>query len=144
MTEIAFHFNAPDKLGYVCRFVRKALRHGARVAIVAPPARLGALSQRLWKSAPQDFLAHSLQGDAPQVWLRSPVVLLEAPENSPHQEILVNLNEELPSGYERFARVVEIVSAHDEMDRAQARARWRAYAAQGHPIQRHDLVLQER
>ncbi|MDR3004056.1 MAG: DNA polymerase III subunit chi, partial [Acidovorax sp.] len=31
MTEVAFHFNAPDKLGYVCRFVRKALRHDARV-----------------------------------------------------------------------------------------------------------------
>jgi hypothetical protein len=33
MTEIAFHFNAPDKLAYACRFARKALRSGARLVI---------------------------------------------------------------------------------------------------------------
>ena len=25
MTEVAFHFNAPDKLGYACRLLRKAV-----------------------------------------------------------------------------------------------------------------------
>ena len=33
MTEIAFHFNAPDKLAYACRFARKAQRAGARLVI---------------------------------------------------------------------------------------------------------------
>ena len=27
MTEIAFHFNAPDKLAYACRLLRKANSH---------------------------------------------------------------------------------------------------------------------
>ena len=36
MTEIAFHFNAPDKLAYACRFARKAQRAGARLVILAP------------------------------------------------------------------------------------------------------------
>ena len=31
MTEVAFHFNAPDKLGYACRLLRKAVGTGARV-----------------------------------------------------------------------------------------------------------------
>ena len=31
MTEIAFHFNAPDKLAYACRLLRKAVASGARV-----------------------------------------------------------------------------------------------------------------
>ena len=30
MTEVAFHFNAPDKLGYACRLLRKAVATGAR------------------------------------------------------------------------------------------------------------------
>jgi hypothetical protein len=47
MTEVAFHFNAPDKLGYVCRFVRKALRHGAQVTVTAQPGVLAHLSARL-------------------------------------------------------------------------------------------------
>ena len=25
MTEVAFHFNAPDKLAYACRFARRAV-----------------------------------------------------------------------------------------------------------------------
>ena len=30
MTEIAFHFNVPDKLAYSCRLLRKAYLSGAR------------------------------------------------------------------------------------------------------------------
>lgn len=33
MTQVAFHFNAPDKLAYVCRLVRKATRQDARVMV---------------------------------------------------------------------------------------------------------------
>jgi len=36
---------------------------------------------------------------------------------------------------------VEVVSAQDESDRAQARTRWRHYASRGYTITRHDLVL---
>lgn len=142
MTEVAFHFNAPDKLGYVCRFVRKALRHEACVTVVAPAAVLAQLSARLWKSAATDFLAHVVFGphvDA-QVLAQSPVVLTEAADVSPHRQVLLNLGEALPVGFDAFARVVEVVSL-DDMDRALARDRWKAYASQGYSIQRHDLVL---
>jgi DNA polymerase-3 subunit chi len=49
----------------------------------------------------------------------------------------------VPPGFERFARVVEVVSASDEEDRQLARLRWKHYAAQGIAIKRHDLVLKE-
>ena len=140
MTEVAFHFNAPDKLGYVCRFVRKALRHGAQVTVTGPANTLAHLSTRLWKSAPTDFLAHASPGAAPEVLARSPVVLVEQPEASPHREILLNLNEAVPEGVEGFARLVEVVSL-DDMDRAMARSRWKDYAGRGWNIKRHDLVL---
>ena len=31
MTDVAFHFNAPDKLAYACRLLRKAVGSGSRV-----------------------------------------------------------------------------------------------------------------
>ena len=139
--QVAFHFNAPDKLDYACRLIRKALRHDAQVTLVAPVERLRQLSARLWKQAGHDFLAHALQGDSEEIFNLAPVVLVEAADLSPHCDVLVNLGREMPQGFERYARVIEVVSSFDEEDRAQARVRWRQYQNAGHVIERHDLVL---
>ena len=141
MTEVAFHFNAPDRLAYVCRFVRKALRSDARVVVTGPRELTQALSQQLWKLSPTDFLAHACEGDDAQVFAASPVVLVQDERCAPHQELLVNLWEQVPAHFAPFARVVEVVSAQDEHDRAQARQRWKHYAGLGLNIVRHDLVL---
>jgi DNA polymerase-3 subunit chi len=141
MPEIAFHFNAPDKLAYACRFARKALRHGAKLAIIGPQPALQTLDAMLWSMAPQDFVAHAMQGGDALVWSQSPVVLAEQARDLPHEDVLLNLGRDLPEGFERFQRVVEIVSAVDAHDRAQARVRWRQYQSQGFEIVRHDLVL---
>lgn len=141
MPEIAFHFNAPDKLAYACRFARKALRSDARVVIVGPAPALQVLDGMLWNLAPQDFVAHALQGCDAELWNASPVVLAQSTQGAPHQDVLLNLGTEVPAGFERFGRVVEVVSAQDEADRNQARGRWRQYQSQGYDIVRHDLVL---
>ena len=143
MPEIAFHFNAPDKLAYACRFARKALRSDARVVIVGPAPALQALDGMLWNLAPQDFVAHALQGCDPELWKASPVVLAQDTRGVPHEDVLLNLGTEVPEGFERFGRVVEVVSAQDEADRGLARGRWRQYQAQGYDIVRHELVLKE-
>ena len=40
------------------------------------------------------------------------------PDTAPHHEVLVNLGDaEVPAGFERFERLVEVVTAHDEADR---------------------------
>ena len=143
MPAIAFHFNAPDKLEYACRFIRKALRHEACVTVVAPMERLRQLSERLWKFAGHEFLAHAVQGEDAQVFDLSPVLLVENAQDSRHRQVLLNLGSQMPDGYEAFEKVVEVVSSFDEMDRAQARGRWRTYQGAGHAIERFDLVLKE-
>ena len=70
-----------------------------------------------------------------------PVLLAVDARSSAHHEVLLNLNTEVPEGFGRFDRLVEVVSAHDEADRAEARSRWRHYASRGYAITRHDLVL---
>ena len=141
MTEIAFHFNAPDKQGYVCRFARKALRHGARLVILGDAAALKKLSPRLWSVSATDFLAHASQTDGAQLMAASPIVLTERLQDLPHHDVLVNLTTQVPAEFAQFSRVVEIVSSTDEMDRQEARTRWRHYASRGFSIVRHDLNL---
>ena len=141
MTQVSFHFNAPNKLDYACRFIRKALRHEAHVTVVAPAQRLGQLSTKLWKYAGHEFLAHAVQGDDAQVLALSPTVLVESARLSPKCEVLLNLGEDIPDGFASFSKVVEVVSSFDEQDRAQARARWRYYQSAGYAIERFDLVL---
>lgn len=141
MTEIDFHFNTPDKVNYACRLLRKAvLGRGARVVVVADAAMLEALDLALWTFAPAEFVAHCRGDGEPHTVARSPVVLVESGAVPlPHQQVLVNLGAELPAGFERFERVIDIVSA-DDGDRLAGRKRWRHYADRGYAIQRHDFA----
>jgi len=58
----------------------------------------------------------------------------------PHQQVLLNLGAQVPDGFERFERLIEVVSL-DEADRQTARSRWKHYADHGFAITRHDLNL---
>ena len=46
---------------------------------------------------------------------------------------------ELATGFERFKKLIELVTNDDE-DRQAARARWKHYASRGYAITRHDLA----
>ena len=70
----------------------------------------------------------------------APVVLVEDAVISPHRDILLNLGMQLPHGYDAFARIVEVVSGRDDVDRHQARLRWRSYQTAGFSIERKDLT----
>lgn len=141
MTEIDFHFNTPDKVSHACRLLRKAVSgRGARVVVVADAATLDAVDLSLWTFSPVEFIAHCrVTGEAHTV-ARSPVVLSEGIATPlPHQQVLVNLGAELPAGFERFERLIDIVS-NDDDDRLAARRRWRHYADRGYTIRRHDFA----
>ena len=143
MTEIGFHFNVPDRLAYTCRLLRKASRQGARVAVTAPLATLRGLDRALWTFEPTEFIAHALLTAgraAPAQLSPTPVWLAENVDDLGVHEVLVNLGESAPAGFERFARLIEIVST-DEADRAAARARWKHYAARGYALNRHEVAL---
>jgi DNA polymerase-3 subunit chi len=143
VTEVAFHFNAPEKLGYACRLLRKAAGSGARVVVTGEPGMLSELDVALWTFAPLEFVAHCHAANAPApVLAASPVVLTPSAREVPHHEVLVNLGSPVPEGFERFERLIEVVTG-DEDDRRHARARWKHYADRGYAIVRHDLAARE-
>lgn len=143
MTEVAFHFNVPEKLGYACRLLRKAAGGGAKVVVTGHPELLRRLDTELWTFSALEFIPHCLySAAAPEVMQASPVVLAESARSGPHQDVLVNLGEEVPDGFEGFERLIEVVTP-DDADRLQARARWKHYADRGYAITRHDLAGRE-
>ena len=142
MTEVAFHFNVPDKLAYSCRLLRKAVGKGARIAVLAEPADLQRLDRDLWELAPAEFLTHCvMQGANPALRAASSVLLCDALATVPHDQVLLNLADGVPAGFERFERLIELVGS-DAQDRERARLRWRHYTARGYAICRHDVASQ--
>lgn len=138
MTEVAFHFNAPDKLGYACRLLRKAVATGSRVMVTGQPDTLRELDVALWTFAPLEFLPHCYGDVTPVALAASPVVLSDSVRSAPHHQVLLNLGREVPEGFERFERLIELVSS-DEEDRQVGRERWKHYADRGYAITRHDM-----
>lgn len=142
MTEVAFHFNAPDKLGYACRLLRKAVGTGARVMVTGETGTLRELDVALWTFAPLEFLPHCYGEATPAALAVTPVVLAESVRAAPHQQVLVNLGGTVPEGFERFERLIEVVTEAED-DRLDARRRWKHYADRGYAITRHDLAARE-
>jgi DNA polymerase-3 subunit chi len=140
MTEVAFHFNAPDKLGYACRLLRKAYLRGARVVVLVEEGDRAALDVALWTMVVGEFIPHSGPADPPHVQVRSAIHIASEVSARNGATVLVNLRAGMPAGYEQFARVIEVVTG-DENDRWNARERWKSYKAQGIEPQRHDLQL---
>lgn len=140
MTDIAFHFGAPNKLEYVGRLLRKAVAKGARLTVLAAPAQVQYLDASLWATAPTDFLVHAVDdGQVPQA--HCPVMLTSRVHSGLRSHpVLVNLTTSVPGDFTQFERVIEVVSV-DEEDRSLARQRWKHYVQHGYEIQRHDLKL---
>jgi DNA polymerase-3 subunit chi len=144
VTEVAFHFGAPDKVAYTCRLLRKAAASGAKVLVLAEPSLSARLDQDLWAVSAVDFVPHCADSASDSLLRHSPIVLTSRSDTNTAlvNPVLVQLSHPAPEGVRAFSRVIEVVS-EDEYDRAQARQRWKSYAAWGLPIKKHDLALKE-
>jgi DNA polymerase III subunit chi len=140
-TDISFHFNIPERMAYVCRLLRKAWRQQAQVVVLGPSDVLTALNRQLWLFEPLEFVPHArLEPGAvmPPHLKPTPIWLLENTSEAPTHEVLLNLCNDVPSGFERFSRLIEVVTTH-EAECASARLRWKHYAQLGYSMTRHEV-----
>ena len=142
MTEVEFHTGVADPLGFACRLLRKAVRRGARVRVIAPADTLGALDRALWTFDERDFVAHvRLPGATPDTAARAPIWLVpslrQSAGDAPVPALVVNLGAEAPDELTGLDRLIEIVS-DDPDDAARGRSRWRTYKARGLNIKHHN------
>ena len=91
----------------------------------------------MWTTPAIGFLPHVAAGH--RLAAETPVVIARGAEDSPHDEVLVNLAAEWPPAFARFRRLVEIVS-RDEDDKRAARERYRFYRDRGYEIHTHNLA----
>lgn len=140
MTEVAFHFNVPDKLTYSCRLLRKAWQSGAKVVVTAEPGVLAELDTLLWSFSAAEFVPHCTLGASLITLSATPVVLAESLAGCQHHEVLVNLGQTIPAGFEGFERCIEVVALPPDEVIA-GRRRWKHYVARGYSLVKHDLAL---
>jgi len=137
LTRVDFHFNAPDKLQYGCRLVRKIYRARHKVLVWCDDkVRLAEFDRMLWTFSQHDFIPHVAACDP--LAAETAVVLAGEPAETAFHEVLVNLGNATPPMFSRFDRLIEVV-ANDPTDRDAARERWRFYRDRGYPMHRHDL-----
>ena len=117
----------------------RVLAAGRQALVLVPESMLETLDRGLWTFSQQDFVPHALASAPELVRMRSPVLLASAPCEVAHADVLINTLPEVPAGFERFARVLEIVGL-DEAERHSARQRWRWYSGQGYTLVRHDVA----
>jgi DNA polymerase-3 subunit chi len=136
MTRIDFHSNVPDKLGYLCRLVRKAYGAGQKVVVLGSPAQLAEVDARLWTFSALDFLPHC-GVDSPNA-AATPIVLAASLDDVPHHDILINLLDQAPAQFASFERLIELVGT-EAADLQASRERYRYYRERGYPLQHHDI-----
>jgi DNA polymerase-3 subunit chi len=138
LTSIDFYFNADDRLQVACRLAGKAVAQGKRTLVFAPDPELAQRIDRLlWTWPATGFVPHCAANDP--LAAETPVLIASAPEAAPSCEILLNLSAECPPLFERYERVLEVVSAGDEEKRS-GRARYGWYRDRGYQIRNHDLA----
>jgi DNA polymerase-3 subunit chi len=142
MTQVDFHFNAPEKLPYVCRLLRKASGQGRRVGVLADQDTSHLLNQLLWNLNASDFVTHCWITDSPSLIEHSSVIF--APNWADlaiilSMDVLLNLNDLPPPQFDGIVRLIEVVGP-EERDRSSARDRWKHYSQLGFQINRFDLA----
>ncbi|GAB4176754.1 MAG: DNA polymerase III subunit chi [Rhodocyclaceae bacterium] len=142
MTRIEFLHDAPDKLAAASRLIGEFYRQGRRVVVHAPDPQLAQrLDRTLWTQPAIGFVPHC-SADSPLA-AETPVVIAARLPDGIHDGVLINLDGELPPGFARFERLIEIVGS-DEADRVPARERYRFYRDRGYPLASRSLAGEAR
>ncbi len=120
-----------------CRLADKAYSLGHTVYLCAgSEARAAALDDLLWTFRQDSFVPHErypLVGEE-----GSPVLVGAATPAMVEAQVLINLTDSLPEGFERYQRVVELVDQHPDV-LAQSRERFRQYRERGCAPETHKL-----
>lgn len=139
MSRIDFYVLAVDephaRLSFACRLAERAWRDGHRVWLQGTDAATAdTLDELLWSFRDSSFVPHERAPGTPEC----PVLIGCAGDSPPHEDVLINLADEVPAFYDRFERVAEIV-LNDADALSTSRARWKSYKAAGHTLGHHHM-----
>ena len=122
---------------YACRLVEKAYLQDHKVVVrLGPDGDVGDFDELLWRFSERSFVPHEVAGSgAPGA---APVLLTTDSDPQGPADVLVNLADDVPPWYARYARVAELVGGGDASRQA-GRERFRFYREQGLEPETHTL-----
>ena len=140
MSQVDFYI-LPDadedsRYQFLGKLVTRAISAGHWLYIHTDTEQLAErISERLWQSAPESFLANSLPAEN----IHAPILIGWKPEHLPKTpDMLVNLSSSLPESILQFTRIAEIVIQSDDV-LTLTRGRFKEYQTAGIPPRMHDM-----
>ena len=139
MTRVGFYVvqaaDQEQRLQVAARLADKAFQRGHRIFIhAADEAQARTLDELLWSFRPASFLPHGLQGQEHS----DTIAIGWGQEPLDHNDLLINLQLDIPPFFSRFQRVAEVVT--QDPDSLQAlRESWKFYKERGYQLEKHDL-----
>ena len=124
-----------QRLRVAARLADKAFQRGHRIFINATDeAQATEINELLWSIRPASFLPHGLHGQEHS----ETIAIGWGQEPNNHNDLLINLQLEIPSFFSRFARVAEVVTQEPD-SLAALRKSWTFYKERGYQLEKHDL-----
>ena len=141
MTQVDFYildYPASDaSQQFACRLAEKAYLKGHKVHIHTGDAALAQrLDELMWHFREPSFLPHCLSTATEAA--DSPIHIGYDEQGLQHDDVLINLADEVPLFFSQFHRVAELVGK-DEETRQRGRQRFTFYRDRGYPLQSHTL-----
>jgi DNA polymerase-3 subunit chi len=126
------------RLRFACRLTEKAYSRDNRTyAHVESAARARELDELLWTFRAGSFIPHEVAPtDAVE---RPPVLIGHAHDAAPDGDLLINLTDSIPTFFDRFGRVAEIIDASPDGRRA-GRERYAFYRDNGYAPETHKIA----
>lgn len=120
-----------------CRLLEKAYLKGHRAFVFCNTQQEAEhLDELLWTFKEDSFIPHHLQGEGPEP--PPPIQIGWQSEPRGFNDILFNLSSTIPSFYQKFRRIIEIVS-NDPQEKEQSREHYKQYKAQGYELYTHPI-----
>jgi DNA polymerase III subunit chi len=127
-----------QRFNVACRLAEKAYLQDLKVVILQDNLNdAKALDELLWTFDERSFVPHQI-AEGSSFDAATPVHLTVESANMPVADLLLNLTDRLPSGWERYARIAEIIDT-DEERRRLGRERFKAYRDQKVTLDTHQL-----
>lgn len=131
---------APDaRLRVACKLVEKAYDQNLRTYVqTSSLADAQRLDELLWTFNDRAFIPHEVNAGNGAAHERVVILVGDAPAPLSHRQLLINLANRLPTDFENFERVAEIVDVDPENKRL-SRERYKVYRERGCELDTHNL-----
>lgn len=120
---------------FACRLIEKAFKQNHRIVVQTNHNEDSKqLDELLWTFKDTSFIPHHCYNDT----LDSPIMISHVEMPQHHRDLLVNLTDTVPTHFQNFSHIVEIVGTSTDA-KHKSREKYRFYREQGCELETHEI-----